>query len=226
MFLLLCTNIKRKCHSMIIWYVVVLCEKMVFIGFCVSCSFRAVKNASHLVQGVLLGEMCGTEWSITCHEDVRLVCFDLQCEDMHCHVGTPHLQCETQSISFWYPFMLWSSTVRIGIYCCAFLLNAINISLATKVVSIAFAAVVLLDHSVRGGSWYVFILWILWSAVLCHRRGEHLAKCCWRSEGCKLSVNLWLIINILGKKCIDTLMEQGLSWMLVCVFPVRGITFL
>ena len=59
MFLLLCTKIKRKCHSMLIWYVVVLWEKMVFSGLCVSCSFRAVKNASHLVQGVLLEEDVG-----------------------------------------------------------------------------------------------------------------------------------------------------------------------
>ena len=57
MFLLLCTNLKIKCHSMLVWCVVVLCEKMVFSGFCASCSFTAVRNASHLVQGVLLEDV-------------------------------------------------------------------------------------------------------------------------------------------------------------------------
>ena len=190
MFLLICTNIKRKCHSMLVWCVV-LREKRSSVVFVWAVPLGLSRMQVTWCKVCYFGGMWGTEWSITyLGKDVRLVRFDSQCEDMHCHVRTPHLQCETQSISFWYPFMLWSSTVRIGIYCCAFLLNAKNISLATKVVSIALAAVVLLDHSIRGGSWCVFILWILWSVVLCHRRVEHLAKCCWRSEGCKLSVNL------------------------------------
>lgn len=58
-FLLLCTNLKRMCHSMLVWYVVVLREKTVFSGFCASCSFTAEKNASHLVQGVLFEEDVG-----------------------------------------------------------------------------------------------------------------------------------------------------------------------
>lgn len=172
-----------------------------------------------------LRRMWGTEWSITYHgKDVRLVSSDLRCEDVHCHVRTPHLQCETQSI-----FSDTHSCCGVPQYELEF--NVVpfcwmqqNISLATKFVSITSAAVVLLDHSVCGGCWCIFIFWILWSVVLCHRTGEHLAKCCWRSEGCKLSVNLWLIINILGKKYIETLMDQSLSWMMVCVFPVSGIT--
>lgn len=75
---------------MLTWCVV-LREKMVLKGFCVSSSFRVLKNESHLVQGVLLGEDVGNRMihHLSLEECQKLVHIDLQCEDMQCHARTP-----------------------------------------------------------------------------------------------------------------------------------------
>jgi len=139
--------------------------------------------------------MWGTEWSITYHgKDVRLICFGLQCEDMHRHVSTPHLQRETRSI-FLIPIHVVKFHSKNWNLLLCLLLNAMK----------HFASHKSCFHRLSscGATWPLFFFVVavgafsfyglLWSVVLRHGRVEHLAKRCWRNEGCKLSVNLWLI---------------------------------